>query len=987
MINNFLKYLRIVVILTSVSLFSKTTIDLSKLNSSVSGQKASNLNVLAIMVEFEEDTLDYTTGNGTFNSGYEYPDSLLLDAVDHNAEYFTDQLTYVKNYFQAVSNGNVQFDNITVLDTIITLTHPIWYYNQNHTDEILEEKLYELYQSSWAKIASDNSVDFSSYDTFVIFHAGSGQEFSAGYDDTPFDIPSVFFSENDLSSTSVTAWDGTEINNCIILPESEWQISNDKWLYAGMGGISTLMFAHRLGIPNLYSSEDGKSCIGRFGLMDQGSGNFSGMMPSSVCAWVKEQQGWVDIQDITSTQNDIIVKADSTIYRIPINNDEYFLIENRTPTNYTLANSEIYGYDRDGLRIKFYYGEYGVERYEIVDAGFKTLVSIQDNDYDFALTYGFETEDPYDPQTLRTGGILIWHIDKRKTTLGNIVNNTVNDDHDNRGVYLEEGDGSFDIGKDYWLFDAGYGTELGWYYDFFFRGNEVWTGYSNQDIGDIEFSGASYPRSDSNEGIDTGIRLFDFSGISRNMTFSFEMENQLTGYPLNSGLENSRYFPFYFNDELHHLFYRNDGEIRIQLGDSLMFTDNAGVMLSDEYEPVDYKGNLVLVHADSLGLTTIDMNALVIINTPVSKVTAQIKPGVIPTEEGLHIWTDVLVWDVDWVTFNILSATDIAVVYDDSKNPYFIAAIKDSLFYVYEGFGSFIPYNNDKITDSSRIYIIGQSYDGIDDVIIVDDTNVMISSWYWLVRRVYTEVIKYLDINNLTSLNDLDEDGNIDYLVTDQGMIEVYNEHGYMENGFPLETRMDQIDNIFTYETIDGKYCTFVDSTMNCGSYSFDGDYVRTENFTLGSDINDIGLLESNGQVCIYSYDKLGTLNAYLLSNGELDSYLMQQNGFIQLAQIITPNSSNITDKKSVYNWPNPAKGNSTNFRFFLNEPSTVNITIYDLNGNRVKELSETFSGSGDNFEIEWDVSSKPSGIYTAVLEFVSGSKNEKYKVKVAIIK
>ncbi|MCK5760734.1 MAG: hypothetical protein KAH33_05540, partial [Candidatus Delongbacteria bacterium] len=543
MINNIIKYSCIVLILFTVSLYSKSDLQLSKMNAGVSDQKVSNLRVLAIMVEFDVDSLDYTTGDGTFNSGYEYPDSLLLDAVTHDKSYFIDQLTYVKNYFQSVSNGNATFDSISVLDQKVTLDHPIWYYNRNTTSEELEELLYELYYDSWTKATNtyvDSVISYDYYNTFVIFHAGSGQEFSTEYDDTPFDIPSVYFSENDLRGNEFDAPGGKLIDNCIILPECEWQTSNDKWLYAGMGGVSTLMFAHRLGIPNLYSSSDGKSCIGRFGLMDQGSGNFSGMMPSSVCAWVKEQQGWADIEILDKPQQDIISSADSTIYKIPINNDEYFLVENRTPTHFTSGNSEIYGYDRDGLRIRFYFDEYGNEQYEIINEGFKTLVSIQDNDFDFPLTYGFDLETG-DILPSRTGGILVWHIDQRKTTEYNITNNKVNDDHNNRGVYLEEGDGSFDIGGDYWLFDAGYGTELGWYYDFFFGGNEVWTKYSNKDLGSVEFSRESYPRSDSNEGIDTGIRLFDFSNISRTMSFSYELENQLTGYPLNSGLENSNY--------------------------------------------------------------------------------------------------------------------------------------------------------------------------------------------------------------------------------------------------------------------------------------------------------------------------------------------------------------------------------------------------------------------------------------------------------------
>ena len=67
--------------------------------------------------------------------------------------------------------------------------------------------------------------------------------------------------------------------------------------------------------------------------------------------------------------------------------------------------------------------------------------------------------------------------------------------------------------------------------------------------------------------------------------------------------------------------------------------------------------------------------------------------------------------------------------------------------------------------------------------------------------------------------------------------------------------------------------------------------------------------------------------------------------------------------REVVYNYPNPARGRETIFRYYVREPAHVSIWIYDLSGDFVQELSaeETMQGYG---EIRWDLSGIASGVY-----------------------
>ncbi|HXK50749.1 MAG TPA: hypothetical protein PKW56_09825, partial [Clostridiales bacterium] len=677
MFKHIFKYLLFILTFCLINSYAKISFD--PVAGSKTGMKEvapDTLKILAVRVEFEDDDLDFTTGTGKFDSGY--PDTLMIDGTPHDKAYFEDQLEFTKNYFEAVSGGKVQISTYTVLDRIDTLTHPIWYYNQNNGSEVLLEKLLEMYSDTWNAVKDDVSINFSDYNTFVIFHAGSGQEFNPGYDETPFDIPSVYLSSADLESVKVTAHDGTVINNAVILPECEWQIYEDNWYHAGMGGISCLMFAHRLGIPNLYSSDDGRSCIGKFGLMDQGSANFYGMMPAGVSAWVKELKGWADVRTIETPEDDITVTSDSTIYRIDLNNDEYLLIENRTPVNYTSALNEIYGYDRDGRQIRFFYDEEGLEDYE-VDAGFKTLVKIDNDDYDFGLPTGYDIDNG-DIMTRSKGGLLVWHIDKSKTTDYNIENNHVNDDYSNRGVYLEEADGSFDIGKDYWLLDNGYGTELGWFYDSFSSDNEYWKEYPNKGLNSVEFSSVSYPRADTNDGIQAGIKLSGFSIIGREMLFSFSYEDEENYFSIDTELGAAVYLPAYPGGKLRHFFAAGDGTFKIFEGDSLALSGILAGPVSTDQLPVFNLNSAILCGADSLSIVTYDFNDGSSSAVPVSgRINGQIKGTVIPTDNGLEIRDSG--FSLLDVFGSVTDVSELSVLTDGSGEPLFVCGISGSEFF------------------------------------------------------------------------------------------------------------------------------------------------------------------------------------------------------------------------------------------------------------------------------------------------------------------
>jgi len=950
-----MKYLSALLFGITLSLNCASRLELSSAVGRIDPSKSDDLRILAVMVQFEEDSLSYTTGNGKFNM--EYPDTMLIDPIPHDKKYFEDQLQFVKNYFEAESKNKVTFSDIKVLDTVISLSHPIWYYNPNNGDEVLAERLDSLYAHSWSQVSQDTTVSFAGYNTFVIFHAGSGQEFNPGYDETPFDIPSVFLSSEDLSGTEITAHDGTVIDNSVILPECEWQIFEDNWYYAGMSGISCLMFAHRLGIPNMYSSGTGQSCIGRFGLMDQGSANFSGLLPAGVTAWIKELKGWNDISEITMPRKRIISTADSVIYKIDLNSDEYLLLENITANPSLNENNSIKGYDSNGDSLRFYYDEDGFQKVEVLSPAFKTLVRVEDNDFNFGVP---------------ARGMLIWHIDKTKTTAYNIENNLINDDYDHRGVYIEEGDGSFDIGKDYWLLDNGYGTEFGWADDAFFAGNETWLEYANKDLDKVEFSSVSYPRADTNAGIQTGVKLYDFSQTGREMYFSYTFEDTLLYRTLDAGLGKGIYLPAYLDDglpytsgDIRHFFASQGGNYKIFDKDSLIYSGSFGDSVSVDLLPVQIGNNVFAVSYDSLSIFVTDVStgfSRPTVNSP-AKIISQPVDRIIPTENGILIFNDGFA--LENISTEFKNAQKLSVLNGSFDLPVFIKGENDSTLFT-------IDLSQNPYAVETRTL----PQDSVNYSFIFSDITPPQAS---------AKVFSFTENDDTVRLgwNDIESDSKLESITANGNVLSLKNENGVYENGFPLSTDLVKISKAFVF---NGNIA-LIDSSSNYAVISTDGDYEAKNIRTMNGFGKNSGLLDIDRSTFLYNYSGNGILTYHKIGTGGLNDYLNIIRGVVELKDPIETVIPLTIISKNVYNWPNPARGDETNFRFFLNFPCELSIDIYDINGNKVDDIKQNFVSMGEYCELVWNVRNVPSGIYNAILRFKSDSDEEVRKVKVAVIK
>ena len=556
------------------------------------------LRLIGIMAQFPIEIPDNpkTSGDGNFlhlNHGeynHFYDSSTLrcdgfnVDRPPHNKVYFQKQLEAAGNYFLNISGENLPFTATIISNSsspqngYYTVSDSMEFYAKS--DKLLAEFFSEVLEIAKFDIETVLTQQNITSDEviFIVFHAGLGQDFSLpGLDPTIYDLKSAYIEEAMMEGVTPTEILGKSIQTGILLPETQnmiyYDIVEDIFgnpdygtvdlcdIQLGLTGIFAFLLGYELGLPPLFNPETGDPGVGFFALMDHGSNNGRGVIPSPPSPWTRNLPAgkWSTIETIspfqTSDTTIIINSLDSlnTLLRIDISDNEYFLIENRN-------NWVKYKTDIDSLRRKHKIDEYQVGHwFDTIEEEF-TESQIQIDDVTQVIT-GF---DHYD-YGLPGSGILIWHI---KEPHPSTYNDGVNNDSANRHIQIEEADGAQDIGTKSYSFFASDDPTTGTRWDMWFNGNEGYE-FANPDLeNQTIFDYWSSPNSRTIDGSDSFLSIEILSEISKSMQINITFNNGVqitdladtTSYYLGNGYNET--------DSTAVVYYAIDGQIYAHASDS-----------------------------------------------------------------------------------------------------------------------------------------------------------------------------------------------------------------------------------------------------------------------------------------------------------------------------------------------------------------------------------------------------------------------------------
>jgi len=434
-----------------------------------------------------KDSSSLTTGSGLFSMrtggdetemNYYNADTIYTyDALPHDSAYFDRQLKYLQNYYNDVSRGKLHIDYSIYPsgagdDKSYKVALPMAAYgpgakkkDETYTEynERVNVKLIKFIRDALVSTNADVRSPFSSLKlnngfivdslghrcVFLIIHAGSSYLTDGGASgssaaNTPSDMIDAFISQSyfnyykdtlglDSTATGITVQGkdaALTINEVMMVSET----SNQDKLNFGIHGILVNQFARQIGIPDLYATSSGVTAVGQFCIMDfYGYSAGQGFVPPWPSAWVRAYMGWdKPVVAQLGLKNNFHLKAvctgqmgDTTMLMVPLNDHEYYLIENRQRS--LIGGPSIFNYDTTSDTVHISSSFPLNLKKNVITAG-SSIVGAKNYD-----------------ASLPASGVLVWHIDE------NIIRNRLKYDYLNadsayRAVSLMEADGVNDIG-------------------------------------------------------------------------------------------------------------------------------------------------------------------------------------------------------------------------------------------------------------------------------------------------------------------------------------------------------------------------------------------------------------------------------------------------------------------------------------------------------------------------------------------------------------
>jgi len=352
-------------------------------NVALATHNKSSLPMLVVLINY--NNVSVTSGESVWSSK-------IFGKNEHELNHYYGETSNSKFEFEKVSeNSGIANDGIAS----VTL-------NKNHPNIDIGSVFYSAVIHADLKNAMealDSKIDFSNFDSdangfiskeeLVIVFVMAG--FEDSYEGSHV-TNGTWGHESCFTTNSSPTLDGVTLMRC--LSDGNFAIFGERHNINNPHDATIGIIAHELGhaafnLPDLYNISSSRGGIGNFGLMGGGTwatqdfSEFAGNTPVHFTAWSKVYMGWVTpIEGIASESFHETSSPNYNVIKISINDDEYYLLENRN-------NS---GYDK-GL---------------------------------FSLNGSFD------------GGMALWHINKKKLTETNILNNSVNSTTSDKGVDLVE---------------------------------------------------------------------------------------------------------------------------------------------------------------------------------------------------------------------------------------------------------------------------------------------------------------------------------------------------------------------------------------------------------------------------------------------------------------------------------------------------------------------------------------------------------------------
>ncbi len=186
-------------------------------------------------------------------------------------------------------------------------------------------------------LAKKDNVNFMNYDYFVFIHSGYGQE-SSGVKDDVWSVTYLGGVWVQTSSRTLTRFE--------IVPEVEASGAVPEGVYAHE-------FGHLLGLPDLYNTNNGRTIMGPWSLMDKGlwNGDPAGSSPSHMEAWSKIQLGFISGPMLATANSGVtssftvdpteVASNNVHVVQIPLtgglNPSQYYLVEVRAAIGFDSA--------------------------------------------------------------------------------------------------------------------------------------------------------------------------------------------------------------------------------------------------------------------------------------------------------------------------------------------------------------------------------------------------------------------------------------------------------------------------------------------------------------------------------------------------------------------------------------------------------------------------------------------------------------------------